>query len=137
MILFMNPKILVCNDELMEIKVPLNWRTKNHLNSMYFGALCAAADVAGGFSAMKVIEESKKNVHLSFKSFSAEFLLRAEADTHFYFYDVKKLNEFVQDVIANPNERKEMMLNISAKCPSINEKEVAKFKLLLSLKYKV
>ncbi|GAM75988.1 hypothetical protein JCM19241_286 [Vibrio ishigakensis] len=38
----------------VEVKIPLRRRTKNHLNSMYMGALVVGADVAGGFlAAMK------------------------------------------------------------------------------------
>lgn len=46
------PKIIAINEKMVEVKIPLRKRTKNHLNSMYFGALAVGADVAGGFLAM-------------------------------------------------------------------------------------
>ncbi len=136
MIFFLNPKILVCDEDKTEVKIPLNWKSKNHLKSMYFGSLCAGADIAGGFSAMKFIKESGKNVHLSFKDFKAEFLKRAEADTHFICEQNDEIKRFVQEVISTPNVRKEFPLRIKAVCPKISSEEVARFELLLSLKFK-
>ena len=45
---FTKPSVLEVNERRCEVRIPLNWRTKNHLQSMYFGALCIGADVAGG-----------------------------------------------------------------------------------------
>src|SRR4051812_50154507 len=45
---FTKPSVLEVNERRCEVRIPLNWRTKNHLKSMYFGALCIGADVAGG-----------------------------------------------------------------------------------------
>ena len=50
-----NPKIVQISDESLEIKIRLNRRTKNHLNSMYFGTLSIGADITGGFLAMKYV----------------------------------------------------------------------------------
>ena len=52
---FCRPKIIILNTESVEIKIPLRRRTKNHLNSMYFGALSVGADITGGFLAMMCI----------------------------------------------------------------------------------
>ena len=45
---FVKPKLLVLNDTDVEVKIRLRRRSKNHLNSMYFGALAIGADVAAG-----------------------------------------------------------------------------------------
>ena len=81
MIFWIGPKVIKLSDEECRIEIKLNRRTKNHLNSMYFGVLSAGADIAGGLIAMKCIEESGKKVALSFKDFHADFLKRAEGDT--------------------------------------------------------
>ena len=39
MIYYCKPKVIYVDDDSLEIKIPLNRRTKNHINSMYFGAL--------------------------------------------------------------------------------------------------
>ena len=47
MIRFTNPKLLAIDDNSVRVKIKLRRRTKNHLNSMYFGALSVGADIAG------------------------------------------------------------------------------------------
>ena len=44
------------SDDKCVVKVPLKRRSRNHLRSMYFGALAAGADCAGGLIAMRLIE---------------------------------------------------------------------------------
>ena len=64
MVFYLSPKVIELNANQTIIKIPLNWRTKNHLGSMYFAALSAGADISGGLLAMEVIKKSKKNIHL-------------------------------------------------------------------------
>src|SRR5688572_8350331 len=80
---FISPSVVEANDQRCVVKVPLNRRTKNHLRSMYFGALAAGADAAGGLIAMRLIQEEGNKVSLIFKDFHAEFLKRAEGDVLF------------------------------------------------------
>lgn len=132
---FVGPSVHEISDNKCVIKIPLNWRTKNHLGSMYFGVLAAGADCAGGFCAMRAIEKSGKKVSLVFKDFKAEFLRRAESDVYFVCEQIKESDEFVQKVIANAGQRMEMPIYINAYCKDSQE-PVAKFILGLSLKAK-
>lgn len=136
LIFWVSPSVVTMNDEVCEIKIPLNRRTKNHLKSMYFGVLCTGADIAGGLVAMNEISASGKRVALSFKDFQADFLKRAEGDVHFKVTQIKEIKKFVADVIKS-GERMNFPVEISAVVPSINPEEVvAKFVLTLSLKVK-
>ncbi len=136
MIYWVSPSIILMNDEKCIVKIPLNRRTKNHLNSMYFGVLCTGADIAGGYVAMNEISLSKKKVALSFKDFKADFLKRAEGDVHFIVTQIPQIKKFVAEVIES-GERMNFPVEISAVVPSINpNEEVAKFTLTLSLKVK-
>ena len=45
---FVRPRLEEINDETVKVKIKLNRKSKNHLNSMYFGALSVGADIAGG-----------------------------------------------------------------------------------------
>ena len=60
LIFFVSPKVIEMSDTKCEIKIPLNRKTKNHLNSMYFGVLCTGAGISGGLIAMNEIQKSKK-----------------------------------------------------------------------------
>ncbi len=136
MIFWIGPKVIKLDDKECRIKIKLNRKTKNHLNSMYFGVLSAGADIAGGLVAMKCIEESGVRIALSFKDFHADFLKRAEGDTEFVNTQGSEIREFVKKVIAS-KERMNMPLEILAYTPKYSTTEpVAKFILTLSLKVK-
>lgn len=134
LLFFISPVIEELSDQRCAVRIPLNYRTKNHLNSMYFGVLAAGADVAGGLIAMKLIQEGGNDVALSFKDFTAEFLKRAEGDTVFSFEDGPAVADLVRKA-RETGERVNMPLNITATVPSKSGNEpVAKFVLTLSLK---
>lgn len=136
LIFFVSPNVICLDDSKCVVEIALNRRTKNHLNSMYFGVLATGADLAGGLVAMKEINESKKQVALSFKDFHAEFLKRAEGDVHFICTQIPEIKKFVADVIKS-GERMNFPVNIEAIVPSIGPEAVAKFVLTLSLKLKL
>ena len=132
---FCRPKIVHISNKSIEIKIPLKRRTKNHLNSMYFGALSVGADITGGFLAMLCIQKSKHNVALIFKDFKADFLKRAEGDVHFTCVEGLKVSQLVEKTIETGN-RENMVVHINASVPSISNDIVARFELTLSLKEK-
>jgi acyl-coenzyme A thioesterase PaaI-like protein len=119
--------------ERMVVRIPLRRRTKNHLGSMYFGALCAGADCAAGAFAMHLIKQQPKHISLVFKDFSAEFLKRAEGDVDFCCDQGNEIAELVAQAAAS-DERVERRLNVIATVPLLSDEPVARFKLTLSLK---
>jgi acyl-coenzyme A thioesterase PaaI-like protein len=135
MIFYCRPKLVDISDNSLEIKIKLNRRTKNHLNSMYFGVLSVGADVTGGFLAMKCIQSSDSKIALIFKDFHADFLKRAEGDVHFICNDGQAIRQLVKTA-EKSLERENLLVNIIAKVPSLSDDIVAKFKLTLSLKKK-
>ena len=135
MIWYCRPKVIEHTDERIEIKIPLKRKTKNHLGSMYFGALAVGADITGGFLAMNPIQESGRKINLIFKDFKADFLKRPEGDVHFICNDGLAVIELVETV-AKSNERHNFKLSIDAIVPSLSPEIVAKFELTLSLKDK-
>ena len=129
------PKVIEHTDERIEVVIPLRRRTKNHLGSMYFGALAVGADVTGGFIAMDPIKESGRQIQLIFKDFKADFLKRPEGDVHFYCNDGLAIRELVEKTVET-GERHNYKMNIEAIVPSLSKDVVAKFELTLSLKDK-
>src|SRR5437868_3259942 len=77
LLLFVAPSVVALEDSRCEVKIPLGWRTKNHLGGMYFGVLAAGADLAGGIIAWHVIEKTDPSIKLIFKDFHADFLKRS------------------------------------------------------------
>jgi len=136
LILICRPVVLELSNERMELKIPLTKTTKNHLHSMYFGALAIGADCAGGLLAMKLLEEgskkSSKKFSFVFKDLRAEFLKRADGDVHFICNDGKLISEFVSKVLV-AEERQNQSVQVIATVPSkYGDEPVAKFELTLS-----
>ena len=133
LIFFCRPTVISISDTRLEVKIKLNRRTKNHLNSMYFGVLSVGADVTGGFLAMKLIRKSKANISLIFKDFHADFLKRAEGDVHFICKEGLAIKNLVE-LCEKTDERQSLPINITATVPSISNDPIAEFILTLSLK---
>tara|TARA_B100000809_G_C15058838_1_gene501597 strand:- start:166 stop:648 length:483 start_codon:yes stop_codon:yes gene_type:complete len=83
MIGYTSPKLLELTGTTVRIKIKLRWRTRNHLNSMYFGALAVGADVTGGIHAFYFAKKMNKEVSFAFKGMQANFIKRAETDIVF------------------------------------------------------
>jgi len=136
LIFYCRPSVIKLTEKITVIKIPFKRRNKNHLKSMYFGALSVGADVAGGVLAMHLIQKSGQNISLVFKDFKADFLKRPEGDTHFTCKDGLSVKRLI-DEATKTGERVNMPLKITATVPEISGDEpVAEFVLTLSLKDK-
>ena len=135
LIYFCRPRVVSISDTSLEVKIKFNRRTRNHLNSMYFGVLSVGADVTGGFLAMKLIQSSSSRISLIFKDFHADFLKRSEGDVHFFCNEGMAMQQLVKKA-EETGERQNMPIHITATVPSISKDLVAKFILTLSIKKK-
>jgi acyl-coenzyme A thioesterase PaaI-like protein len=133
LLFYVGVSVVEISPERMVVRIPLRRRTKNHLGSMYFGALCIGADVAPGAYAMYLIRRQPTPISMVFKDFQAEFLKRAEGDVHFICDQGKEIAELVAQAAAS-DERVERQLDVIATVPSLHDEPVAKFKLTISLK---
>jgi len=129
-----SPAILEVNERRCVVRIPLNWKTKNHLGSMYFGALCIGADVSGGLIAFHLMQQQKVSLSFVFKDIKGSFLKRPEADVVFTCEDGPSIQETVRRAIET-GERQESTVHIVATCPKkLGDEPVATFELTLSLK---
>ena len=131
---YLKPHLISLTDKEIVIKLKLNRRSKNHLKSMYFGALAVGADLAGGLHGFYHAERAKVNVSLAFKSFQAEFIRRPESDVFF----VSKMGDAVKEMISDSQKtgqriNKPLLVAAYTNYPTQPE-EVARFTLELSLK---
>lgn len=93
---YLKPKLIQLTDNEIVVRLPLTRRSRNHLHSMYFGALAVGADIAGGLHGFYHAKQAKCKVSLAFKSFQAQFLRRPESDVYFICTEgdvVKKMIE--------------------------------------------
>ncbi|MBA2711674.1 MAG: DUF4442 domain-containing protein [Tatlockia sp.] len=130
----LKPKLIKLDEKTIVVKLPLGRRSKNHLNSMYFGALAVGADLAGGLHGFYHSRLLKIKTSIVFKSFEAQFLKRPESDVYF----VCEMGELVKSMIEeaqSTGERINKPIKIKAYI-NYQEKpeEVANFTLELSIK---
>lgn len=135
LLFYLRPSVVEWSPERVVIKIPLRRRSKNHLGSMYFGALAAGADLAVGFLAMEKIRKSGQSISLIFKNIQGDFLKRAEGDVHFICDQGGLVTNLVDQAIET-GERVELPISCHAVCPELGSDPVAKFTLTLSLKRK-
>jgi acyl-coenzyme A thioesterase PaaI-like protein len=138
---FLNPKVLKLDETQCAVMIKLSRRSRNHLNSMYFGALAAGADCAAGLMAMMLIwEEQKKSktqINLVFQDFKADFHKRADGDVVFTSTQGAEIAALVKQA-ATGNERVSLPVKVIATIPSqYGTEPVAEFVLTLSLKKRV
>lgn len=132
MLSYTGVKLISINDNEARVEIKLKRRTKNHLNSMYFGALAVGADVAGGIHAFYYAEKMNKRISFAFKGMNAQFFKRAETDCLFICSDGKKVEGAVLKSI-NTNERVNETTKVIAY--NRNAEVVAEFEMIVSVKY--
>lgn len=125
-----SPQVIKLNDTHCEVLIPFRRRVKNHLGSVYFGALAIGADTCVGMLAFDKIHQSGKNISLVFKDFKAQFIKRAEGDTLFVCEQGVLIQELIDEVVRT-GERAHRTIPAVAK---VKGEVVAEFELTLSLK---
>nr|WP_294859584.1 DUF4442 domain-containing protein [uncultured Fluviicola sp.] len=133
MIGYVSPRLIQIDDENVIVRIRLRRRTKNHLKSMYFGALAVGADVTAGLHAFYFCDELNVRPSFAFKGMKAEFLKRAETDVEFSCNEGAIIREQVLMAIRT-NERQNHWVKVTAK--DLNGETVALFEMEISVKIK-
>ncbi|MFT5779409.1 MAG: acyl-coenzyme A thioesterase PaaI-like protein [Crocinitomicaceae bacterium] len=130
---FIKPRLIELNDDNASVKIRLRRRTKNHLKSMYFGALAVGADVSAGLHAFYFAGQMGKKVSFAFKGMQAEFLMRAESDVVFSSVDGQVVKAAIQES-SDTDARVNKSINVTA---TNKEGEiVATFVMIISVRVK-
>src|SRR3989338_7633803 len=87
------PTVEALDETHTVVSLPLRRRTRNHLNSMYIGALVCGADLASGLIAFYLMKKHKQKFSIVFKDLKGEFLKRPEARTYFHCNEGKKIQD--------------------------------------------
>lgn len=128
---FVRPKLIEINDEVVKVKIKLRRRTKNHLKSMYFGALAVGADIAAGIHVFYFSETKGVKTSFAFKGMKADFIKRAESDVTFVCDEGKLIASLLLESI----EKKERINHpVMVKAVDNQNEVVATFEMIISLK---
>jgi hypothetical protein len=130
---FAGPRIQQLDQEKCIVKIPLGYRTRNHLGVMYFGALAMGAELSIAATAVFAIQESKQKIDFIFKDFKMNFLKRADGDVHFICIDAQSVRELIATA-KSTSDRVENTFKGYAIVPSKGDTVVAEFELTLSVK---
>ncbi|MNJ86269.1 hypothetical protein D3C87_37600 [compost metagenome] len=133
MIGYVRPRLLKIDDNDVLVRIKLRRRTKNHLKSMYFGALAVGADVTAGLHAFYFCDELNVRPSFAFKGMKAEFIKRAETDVEFSCTEGQVIREQVVKAMQT-GDRQNHWVKVTAK--DLNGEIVALFEMEISVKIK-
>lgn len=131
---FIQPRVAQNDAQGTRVWIPLGYRTRNHMGSMYFGVLCSGADAALGLPVVRLMKEHQAFVVPSFKSMHSEFLRRPDGDVEFRNDSVQETSDAFARALQS-GER----VNLEVKCTALLAKTgepVATFTAQLSMKHK-
>ena len=134
MIFYCRPSVQDISSKSVVVKIPFLRRNRNHLGSMYLGALCVGADITSALLSLSIIKKSGKKILPIFKDFKADYYKRAEGDVHFVCNQGLKIKSMIEKTISQKSRVNEK-IDVFAYVPSkLGEEIVAKFSLTLSIK---
>ncbi|MEC7750594.1 MAG: DUF4442 domain-containing protein [Myxococcota bacterium] len=80
---WIRPEVVELDDERCRLRIRFRRRTRNHVGSMYFGVLCAGADLASGLLAVRHAAKVNERIGLIFKDVHGDF--RQKVMGHCFF----------------------------------------------------
>ncbi len=93
----MKPRVIELTELRSIVRVKLNYVTRNHLGSMYFGALAMGAELSIGVKVFEKIQIQKAPVNFIFKDFDCRFHRRAQTDIDFCFLNIKGVEALIAE----------------------------------------
>ena len=136
MIAAVRPRVIELDDHGCAVEIPYRRFVSNHVNIMYFGALCVAADLGAGLNAARLIWKKYRGVELLFKDMSAQFVKRADGNVVMRCTQGAEIEEGVRRAYET-GERVNVPLKLVATVPSkYGDEPIAHFTMSLTLKKK-
>lgn len=134
LVFFCTPRVIESTAQKFVVKIPLNYRTRNHVHSMYFAALAVGSELSVAAPAVLEITEGMHKIDFIFKDFQAQFLKRGDGDVHFICEEVHEVVSLIKQATTNP-QRLEKKIKGYAVVPAISATEpIMTYELTLSVK---
>ncbi len=93
------PRVVDLTSTKAVVQLPLKFLTKNHLGSMYFGALTMGAELSIAVKLLARMREERLPINFIFKDFSCEFHKRAEEDVQFITESVAEIDKLIEEAL--------------------------------------
>ncbi len=134
LVFFISPRVVEFTRQRFVLKVPLGYRTKNHLNSMYFGAMGIGAELSIAGPAVFAIGEAKQKIDFVFKDFHANYLKRGDGHVHFVCDEIKTVLELIEESKTTPNRVERKMKGYAIVPSKSMTEQVMTYELTLSVR---
>ena len=95
---FLGIRIVRCDFNSSEVKVPFSFRSKNPFKSVYFAAQAAAAEISTGVFAMIALDGNRE-ISMLVKSVKGEFVKKASTDLSFISLEGQKMEAAVRQAV--------------------------------------
>lgn len=95
----LRPKVVTLNAQEARVRIPFSFLARNHVGSMYFGALAIGAELAVALRVVEAMLVHKTPVTFIFKDFKCEFLKRAEGPTDFCCLEVTEIDALIKKAL--------------------------------------
>ena len=126
LLFYCRPRIICLDDTTIKVKIKSRRKVKNHLGSMYLGALTIGADITAGYFAFHYLQMHKKKISLIFKDFHADFYKRAIGDVEFSCDMGNEIEGMINEAIKT-SQRVNLPVTVNVTTPSTSDKIIAKF----------
>jgi acyl-coenzyme A thioesterase PaaI-like protein len=134
LVFWLKPRIIELDKDHAVVCMPYVRRTKNHVGSMYFGAIVVGAELAPGLLTLYLFNRQKEKFVFLFKDFQANFLKRCESHTYFICSQGAEIQAAI-DKARTTGERQNVALRmIATKALDSQEPPVAEFSITISIK---
>ena len=131
----LRPKVIELSSQTSRVRLPFSFIAKNHVGSMYFGALAMGAELSVALKVVDSMQNDKVPVSFIFKDFNCQFLKRAVSDTDFYCNEVAQIEALIQKALST-NQRVDQQFNGYAMPSKSTSKEdqLMTYQLTISIK---
>lgn len=136
LIWWIRPTAIEMGQNRTVIEIKLNRRTRNHLKSMYFGAIVIGSELVVAAKAVQAIAASKKKVDFVFKDFSIQCLKRAEGNVHFICEQGQDVEALITKCLASGVRETKTYEGYAIVPDKDSTEKVATFTVTLSVKMK-
>lgn len=133
LVAFVRPRVVRFDEKDCVISIPLGYRTRNHVNSMYFGALAVGAELSIAAAAVFAIRESGQKIDFVFKDFKCDFLKRGDGKVCFFSHEVAQVKQLIADA-SQSDERLERKFTGYATVPDKSDEPIIRYELTMSVK---
>jgi hypothetical protein len=128
----LRPKVLTLTTQEARVQLPHEFLTKNHVGSMYFGALAMGSELSIALRILDRMQREKAPVSFIFKDFTCEFVKRAEDDVQFITDEVEKIDSLIDQAIQSDERQNGTFKGYAVS--SRTQEKLMNYQLTISLK---